>query len=516
MYTEEFVDDYYQKNIVPDPTSWFEKYFGSAFYGYSDYKLTGAGDFCFRKTNTPTEKTLCYLKRLSGVKSKAGLYSAKIGFIFGKQIFVSELKLETVLSIVSAKPHYDSVYCEFVFDEDDERKAKKFISKVTVSHPALIDQIPDYYVNIIFAEDDLSAEERLKRDYPYAYEILKASDIPVELFYWFPSLELLYKAGYVNLVSDAVKAYREQDKDSVKAFRHICSPGHDLKSIFKSSKTFYQTICNSEKPLCHIDGIKKIDHKYKPDKDTLLQIINLDVSWSETTLNNLDYILGYKHQKKPVYSIRTLVNYIRRVDMYEAIEPKDALQYLADYLRSCRILRIKPRTDSDSLIREHNVAARLAKQKQAKTTNRKLAAACKKLQQYDWSKGNYFIRGVQSQADILDEATQQHNCLASYMNEIADGNAKIFVMRRCWAPEKSLITIEMSPDMKTVRQKLMAYNTQINSQTQLSFISEWVKAVQEGKTNDWDKIDTKLSYSKKCAALDEMYVQKAKSQLADI
>ncbi len=89
-------------------------------------------------------------------------------------------------------------------------------------------------------------------------------------------------------------------------------------------------------------------------------------------------------------------------------------------------------------------------------------------------------------------------------------------MRRCWAPEKSLITIEMSPDMKTVRQKLMAYNTQINSQTQLSFISEWVKAVQEGKTNDWDKIDTKLSYAKRCSALDEMYVQKAKSQLADI
>lgn len=515
MFVEYLVADYYQKNIIPDPKGWFEKYVGHAFFGYEDYKAGGAGDFCIRKTNAPIEKSLCYVNRLTSYKAKAGKYSVKIGFVFDKQIFVSELRLDTVLSTVSAKPHYDTVNNEYVFDEDDERKTRKFISKVFISRPVPVKDIPDYYVNVVYFDGDLTAEERLEKDYPYALEELKTSDIPVELLYWFPELELLQKAGYDNLVSSVVDAYRLQDPKSIKAFYSICGHGHDLKSIFKSSKVFYQSICNAQKPLPQLEGVKKIDRKYKPDKDTLLQIINLDISSDETTFNNLDFILGYKYQGKPVYSSRTLVNYLRRVDMYEAIESKDALQYLADYLRSCRILRIKPRIDSDSLIREHNVAARLAKQKQTMTTNRRVTAACKNLQQYNWSKGNYFVRGVQSQTDILDEATQQHNCLAAYMNDIADGNTKIFVMRRCCAPEKSLITIEMSPDMETVRQKWMAYNTPVISQSQLSFISEWVKAIREGETKDWEEVDKKLSYTKKCAALNEMYAQKAKKQLAD-
>lgn len=68
---------------------------------------------------------------------------------------------------------------------------------------------------------------------------------------------------------------------------------------------------------------------------------------------------------------------------------------------------------------------------------------------------------------------QQHNCVASYGQRIAAGQSYIYVMREVAHPDKSLITIELSPNGKTIRQKFLAYNKPIHNKSQSEFIERW-------------------------------------------
>lgn len=45
--------------------------------------------------------------------------------------------------------------------------------------------------------------------------------------------------------------------------------------------------------------------------------------------------------------------------------------------------------------------------------------------------------------DIKDEAVQQHNCVASYIDRVINGECHIMFMRNKFSPSKSLVTLEV-------------------------------------------------------------------------
>ena len=186
-------------------------------------------------------------------------------------------------------------------------------------------------------------------------------------------------------------------------------------------------------------------------------------------LDTLNSILGIRHNDKPVFTVTTLVNYLNRLDMYEAISTQEALPLLNDYLHMCRSLNMPPRIDGDSLKREHDIAARLTREqrnriaeeemrKHKEQEQREIEEGNSKLARAEYHENIYFIRPITDYNDLLDEAIQQDNCVASYASRIARGESRIFTMRETAHPEKSLVTIELSPDCKTIRQKYLARN----------------------------------------------------------
>ena len=191
--------------------------------------------------------------------------------------------------------------------------------------------------------------------------------------------------------------------------------------------------------------------------------------------------MNQKHENKAVFTFSTLVNYLQRLDQYEAIGTYEALTLISDYLESCRLLEMKPRIDGDSLKREHDVAARLVRQKRNEIEAQKMTNGCKKLQEYNYENEKFIIRGVRDYDDLLNEAKQQHNCVASYSSRIASGHSLIFVMRRKESPNRSYVTIELSPDLLTVRQKFMAYNQPIRDKETTEFINEWQEHCKDVK-----------------------------------
>ena len=93
----------------------------------------------------------------------------------------------------------------------------------------------------------------------------------------------------------------------------------------------------------------------------------------------------------------------------------------------------------------------------------------------DYHENVYFVRPITEYDDLLDEAAQQHNCVASYADRIAKRQSRIFTMRETAHPEKSLMTIELSPDCRTVRQKYLAYNHPVHNRSMTEFIDRWMK-----------------------------------------
>lgn len=62
---------------------------------------------------------------------------------------------------------------------------------------------------------------------------------------------------------------------------------------------------------------------------------------------------------------------------------------------------------------------------------------------YECSFGDYVFIYPDSTQDIKDEACMQNNCVASYIDEVLNGNCHILFLRKKSNPKESLVTIEV-------------------------------------------------------------------------
>ena len=86
--------------------------------------------------------------------------------------------------------------------------------------------------------------------------------------------------------------------------------------------------------------------------------------------------------------------------------------------------------------------------------------------------GNLFIV-PKTIEEMVDEAIQQNNCLRSYIPRMAEGGCIIVFMRKAKEPEKSWITIELSPALEVVQIK--GRNNKEASPEALLTINKWAK-----------------------------------------
>ncbi len=66
-----------------------------------------------------------------------------------------------------------------------------------------------------------------------------------------------------------------------------------------------------------------------------------------------------------------------------------------------------------------------------------------RLRMYEGRVGKYMIIAPKTPKDMIDEGQMQSNCVASYIDRVANGHTMIFFMRLRKEPERSLVTIEV-------------------------------------------------------------------------
>lgn len=84
----------------------------------------------------------------------------------------------------------------------------------------------------------------------------------------------------------------------------------------------------------------------------------------------------------------------------------------------------------------------------------------------------YLIRPPFNKDDMVDEATQQSNCLASYIDAYTDDKTDIYFLRASIEPEKSLVTVEVRNGR--IRQAYAACNRRPGDD-ELKWLAQWAE-----------------------------------------
>ena len=182
---------------------------------------------------------------------------------------------------------------------------------------------------------------------------------------------------------------------------------------------------------------------------------------------------------KQLFTIESLISYLERIDMYQAIPTYEGLDILTDYIRMCKDMGIEPLTNSNSLKREHDVTARTYCEWKNEHIHEEEVEGFKKrykeLSKYTYEDDNLVVVIPKEPMDMVNEGKNNRNCVGSYTNMHANGRATIFFIRMKSKPEKSYITIQLDRKCEEVRQAYYGCNRAIDKQSDLDFIQNWLK-----------------------------------------
>ncbi len=177
--------------------------------------------------------------------------------------------------------------------------------------------------------------------------------------------------------------------------------------------------------------------------------------------------------RKYDYNAKSLLLYIDYLKTYEALENTDyILDELYDYVHMMRKISNKFDKYPRNFLTVHKIACRnynrlIEQFKEDEFKNR----IDKK---YECSFGEYTFVYPNSTQEIKDEAVQQNNCVASYIQRVIDGNCHILFLRKKGFENKSLVTIEVDPYQNKIVQAKGKFN-RCTTEEENKVIEAWNK-----------------------------------------
>ena len=264
--------------------------------------------------------------------------------------------------------------------------------------------------------------------------------------------------------------------------------------------------------LCKSHQIKLSDDflkSYKENIDGYLLAYNLDyISLTDNDVySSLSHITSikerygtgtwqYNYIKKSTlnllineygYTMKGLMNYIDHIKTFEAIEDIGyMLRELYDYANMMSEISNKFDKYPRHLLTTHRIAVRNYNRLMQQFEEDKFKSRIDKGMEKSF--GDYIFIYPDSTQDIKDEAVQQNNCVASYVQRVIDGQCHILFLRKKDSPDKSLVTIEVR-DGKIV-QALQKFNNPLTvEQKEIVdkynlWLSKKLKSESEENNND--------------------------------
>lgn len=262
---------------------------------------------------------------------------------------------------------------------------------------------------------------------------------------------------------------------------------------------FKYTINDIPKPLIKLCREHKIKLSnfllqfYKENSDAFLLAYKLDyMSLTEKDIYTIlsavkhekeyygayqwQYVWAYKSPfnkliLKHKYNAKALLLYIDHLKTFEAMDDiTHLLRELVDYADMMSELSPKFEKYPKHFLTTHQIASRNYNRLKAKFEEDKFK--CRIDKSLERTFGVYRFYYPDSTQAIKDEATQQSNCVASYIDKVIDGQCHILFLRYKDRPDESLVTIEVRGGQ--ICQALQKYNHPLTKE-QKEVVEMWNK-----------------------------------------
>lgn len=178
------------------------------------------------------------------------------------------------------------------------------------------------------------------------------------------------------------------------------------------------------------------------------------------------------------YNLKALLKYIDYLSVFEGIEPgSNIVIEIGDYANMMRQISDKYEKYPRYFLSTHKIACRNYNRLKHQFDERNFQK--QRNPEYEMSYKDYVFIYPKTTQEIKDEAVQQNNCVASYIQKVIDGCCHILFLRKKDSPTKSLVTIEVQNGI--IVQARQAYNREITAEQQEAVDAFNKKFSKEGK-----------------------------------
>lgn len=272
----------------------------------------------------------------------------------------------------------------------------------------------------------------------------------IDLYNKHPNIEKLCKIGLENLISEKV--------DGSRTHNTINWRGQTVYKMLKldrvEMKFFIEKTNKSYAALKLLQELKKINLNRETEFESLYYLAHaLPYKASINTLFEID-------KPSRIYSYLSAQREKNRKRYYGL---ESTLRDFLDMINDMNTLKMKVGKKTiypKDLDKRHQDIANMIVLRDNKENDKKIKQRVKALKPYKIEESGYSIYPASSVDEILLESQQLGHCVKNYIQRYAEGKTYIFLMRKQEDAEKSMYTIEVSPDLK-VRQCRGKHNFEI-------------------------------------------------------
>ncbi len=306
---------------------------------------------------------------------------------------------------------------------------------------------------------------------PYCYNYLfKVSG----KYYYYNFKELFYSINKYCMLWDLAKNVEILNFNDV-AYDSLILKKNTVELLTKSKLYNLANNCEKYRKKASFEQIFGVDRGYLDfmiENDITPDELNILSKLKIKDINIIRYFDNFG------YTLDNLLKYCKPIDVYKyKLSPKNVHEYL-DYLEFARKLgyNIKDRKYlyPENLKQKHDEYMNKIEIVKNKKINKKIKCRYKKLLKNKFENKKYIILPADSIESLIEESTQQNNCVKDYATRIAENQCDIYFMRYIDKLDKSLVTIEVR-DNKVVQQRIK--NNDPTTLEQQKFIKLWEKKV---------------------------------------
>lgn len=288
----------------------------------------------------------------------------------------------------------------------------------------------------------------------------------------YPAVELLWKAGYTDIVTDKVTGAISQrcrgairwSKTSIQDA--VQFPLRLLKSNPPKEWTVEMVRETAKAWALVVEG--KLKESEIPDLADLVKchatMEHIEVALGHSTIHKIVKYLEQQRQRKKA---------ARAYDQYVG-------QTYRDYLQDCVTLELnlddKGVLFPPNLDEAHHRTTTQIRYKVDKEKAELFKKAVSKLEKWAWEKDGLLIRPPKSQQELIDEGETLHHCVGGYVNTVAKGGTAIFFIRSKKDPKTPFYTLELQ-DKRVIQCRTKCNEDYRRNKEISAFVDAWMKNV---------------------------------------